>query len=211
MQRSRATTQVATGQFGDITWSPRGDRLAFIREGEKPDVTHIWTVPVDPNTGKIRGAGRRVSDRAGDEPAFSHDGRQIAFAMDSDREPHGQDLGIVATAGGPARSLYQSTGGIGSISWTPDGKSIFFETDLKGGHSLLRIAAAGGTADVVQTDGEAWPGVDPTGKWSCETYTVGGQLVGLRKFEVLGEGSATPKTTTPTPDAGVGVDGKPSD
>jgi hypothetical protein len=63
--------------------------------------------------------------------------------------------------------------------------------------------------------------VDPTGKWSCETYTVGGQLVGIRKFEVLtatgehtpqGEGSAMPKPTTPTPDAGAGVtDGRPSD
>ena len=26
---------------------------------------------------------------------------------------------------------------------------------------------------------------DPTGMWSCATFTVGGQLVGLRKFEVL--------------------------
>jgi hypothetical protein len=26
---------------------------------------------------------------------------------------------------------------------------------------------------------------DPTGTWSCETYTKGGQLVGLRKFEVV--------------------------
>ena len=26
---------------------------------------------------------------------------------------------------------------------------------------------------------------DPTGVWYCETFTVGGQLVGLRKFEVL--------------------------
>src|SRR5688500_16542176 len=25
---------------------------------------------------------------------------------------------------------------------------------------------------------------DPTGAWSCTTYTVGGQLVGVRKWEV---------------------------
>lgn len=55
---------------------------------------------------------------------------------------------------------------------------------------------------------------DPTGKWACETYTVGGQLVGLRKFEVLtakgehvevNDDDTTPKQTTPTPDAGVGA------
>jgi len=26
---------------------------------------------------------------------------------------------------------------------------------------------------------------DPSGKWACTTMTVGGQLVGVRKFEVL--------------------------
>jgi len=49
---------------------------------------------------------------------------------------------------------------------------------------------------------------DPTGKWSCATYTIGGQLVGLRKFEVVGEPpkSDPPKTTTPAlRDAGAGV------
>jgi Tol biopolymer transport system component len=165
---TRTTTHVATGQFGDITWSPRGDRLAFIRKSEKMDVTHIWTVAVDPRTGKLTGAPRRVSDRAGDFPGFSPDGRQIAFAMDTKRE-RGQDLGLIPTAGGPARSLYQSTGGIMSVSWTPDGKSIFFETDRQTGHSLLRIPAAGGTADVLQSDGEAFPGVDPTGRWFLQT------------------------------------------
>ena len=166
---TRAATRVANGQFNDITWSPRGDRLAFIRDAEKSDVTHIWIVPVDPTTGKPTGVARRVSDRAGDTPGFSPDGRQIAFAMDTDREANGQDLGIVPAAGGPARSLYQSIGGIVSISWTPDGKSIFFDTDVPGGHGLLRVAATGGTADILQSVGETWPGVDPTGKWFLHT------------------------------------------
>ena len=47
---------------------------------------------------------------------------------------------------------------------------------------------------------------DPTGKWSCATYTVGGQLVGIRKFQVLTADGAVepPKPETPAPrDAGV--------
>ncbi|HTJ41380.1 MAG TPA: DUF5924 family protein [Kofleriaceae bacterium] len=35
---------------------------------------------------------------------------------------------------------------------------------------------------------------DPTGEWSCTTETVHGQLVGIRKFEVVG-----PETTKPVP------------
>jgi hypothetical protein len=48
---------------------------------------------------------------------------------------------------------------------------------------------------------------DPTGKWACATYTVGGQLVGIRKFEVLGQPAAqTPKIETPAlRDAGAGA------
>jgi hypothetical protein len=44
---------------------------------------------------------------------------------------------------------------------------------------------------------------DPTGNWSCTTLTVGGQLVGVRKFEVVGKSAVvTPEGTTV--DAGVG-------
>ena len=61
---------------------------------------------------------------------------------------------------------------------------------------------------------------NPIGTWTCETYTNGGQLVGMRKFEVIAaDGEApkaeapkteapkteAPKTETPAPsDAGVG-------
>ena len=38
---------------------------------------------------------------------------------------------------------------------------------------------------------------DPTGNWSCTTLTVGGQLVGVRKFEVVGKSAVvTPEGTT---------------
>lgn len=47
---------------------------------------------------------------------------------------------------------------------------------------------------------------DPTGKWACATYTIGGQLVGIRKFVVVGAANAeAPKAQTPAPrDAGAG-------
>jgi hypothetical protein len=48
---------------------------------------------------------------------------------------------------------------------------------------------------------------DPSGPWACATYTVGGQLVGIRKFVVektAGTPSLeTPKTTPPAREAGV--------
>jgi len=60
------------------------------------------------------------------------------------------------------------------------------------GHELLEIEP---TRLLCDSDGdtEVWLSTfpkdklpkDPLGTWSCETYTKGGQLVGLRKFEVV--------------------------
>jgi hypothetical protein len=57
---------------------------------------------------------------------------------------------------------------------------------------------------------------DPTGKWSCTTYTIGGQLVGVRKFEVATKEGASvedlPDTlpSTPPADAQLGPDAAPA-
>lgn len=66
---------------------------------------------------------------------------------------------------------------------------------------------------------------DPTGRWSCATFTLGGQLVGVRKLEVLtrsgrsvdeapvpptGEGSGSPKPGNGSGTAGSGNAGSGS-
>lgn len=47
---------------------------------------------------------------------------------------------------------------------------------------------------------------DPTGLWSCETYTVGGQLVGLKKFEVLTAQGRSTVEEPPAAPSGSGSD-----
>jgi hypothetical protein len=48
---------------------------------------------------------------------------------------------------------------------------------------------------------------DPTGKWACTTFTIGGQLVGVRKFQVITKDGTAPEAPVNTPvppqDAGV--------
>ena len=89
------------------------------------------------------------------------------------------------------------------------------------GHELARV-----TPDRLMCDGDgvvyrsAFPSrqlpADPTGMWSCTTYTLGGQLVGLRKFEVLtaagGSIEDAPANPPVPPDAGARPDaGVPPD
>jgi hypothetical protein len=75
--------------------------------------------------------------------------------------------------------------------------------------TLRGRAVARATPDVLQCDGDdavvvtsAFPQdqmpADPIGAWSCQTFTAGGQLVGLRRFVVLAaDGDAPADRATP--------------
>lgn len=47
----------------------------------------------------------------------------------------------------------------------------------------------------------------PLGRWTCRTETVGGQLVGVRAFEIVAPPAAAPAPAPMGPDAGVPADG----
>jgi hypothetical protein len=80
------------------------------------------------------------------------------------------------------------------------------------GHELVRV-----TPERMHCDGdgevfrspfpEALMPKDPTGTWTCTTYTVGGQLVGMRKFKVIAAptGLGTPPPPAVAPSAGSGA------
>ncbi|MBA3464758.1 MAG: hypothetical protein H0T46_32795 [Deltaproteobacteria bacterium] len=51
---------------------------------------------------------------------------------------------------------------------------------------------------------------DPTGKWACTTYTLGGQLVGIRKFEVLTSTGESVSEQPEKPGSGSGSGGSGS-
>jgi len=61
------------------------------------------------------------------------------------------------------------------------------------GHELARVVPEKLRCDAVDPDDIVFRSTfppallpkDPTGKWSCATYTVSGQLVGVKKFEVV--------------------------
>src|SRR5262249_51167953 len=51
---------------------------------------------------------------------------------------------------------------------------------------------------------------DPTGRWACTTMTIGGQLVGVRKFEVVTPDGKQIEESAPTGDAGSAAPGDAS-
>ena len=116
-------------RLGDTAISPDGSIAAVTVTrfdiAENRGATDIWLVPV------AGGPARPLtSDKAADtSPAFSPDGRSIAFLSKRGDDKESQ-IYIIPVDGGEARRLTQVPTGANAIKWFPDGKSIAFVTPI---------------------------------------------------------------------------------
>jgi Family of unknown function (DUF5924) len=107
-------------------------------------------------------------------------------------------------------SLLREPGGLKEAVvhvWTHDGRELVRVTPKK-------LDACDGDGVVYLSEfPEGLLPRDPTGKWSCTTLTLKKQLVGVRKFKVVGKDapldSDTPAPSPPPADAGAPVDAPP--
>ena len=149
-----------------VAIAPAGNHLAFCRRGEGGDGTYVWTVALDPATGLTAGVPRRVSMTRGNNPAFSPDGRSIAF--DVEASPGVENLVVVPVTGGPERTLARTWGDIWPLTWLADG--IYFglsSNDAKhwAKNGLYRLDTSGGSPRRIAHTAEwgAFPGISPLG------------------------------------------------
>ena len=137
-------------QISDIGLSPKGERVVVAARGD------IFTVPVE--HGRIRNLTR--SSNAHDrEPAWSPDGKHIAFVSDRDGE---EEVYLVDERGASApRQLTDgSTGRYYSLDWSPDGTHIAYRNQAG---KLFVVDVTSEQVTEVADDGSAF-GIDPV--WS---------------------------------------------
>jgi len=112
------------GHQRNPSFSPDGNRIAFVWDGEKAFDWHIYVGTI----GAKR--PRRLTSGPGRDstPVWSPDGRYIAFYRDNER-----DSGIYAVpaAGGSERKLHTPSLGlpgwlVETLDWSPDGKYLAF-------------------------------------------------------------------------------------
>ncbi len=91
--------------------SPDGATVAFAWRGD------VWSVPVS------GGAARQITHHPTQDssPAFSPDGREIAFISDRD---NGRQVYVIPAGGGVPRQLTWHTEGYDLREWSPDGASL---------------------------------------------------------------------------------------
>lgn len=150
---SKSMKQVSSGDYDDSepAWSPDDKLLAFSSNRSKPDpdftyAVNIWVVPAD-NTDKGATPTQVTTGAGGDhEPAWSPDGKWIAFSTQLDPKlfDYGtKHIAVSPAAGGQAKVL---TMALDRNSVTPrfatDGKSIYFIVDDDGTQNLAQVDVA---------------------------------------------------------------------
>jgi Tol biopolymer transport system component len=195
------------------SWSPDGRRIAFRRlvdPGAADERAQIFVVGVDGRgLRNLTGASCKSSCVANEEPAWSPDGKRIAFVRTTGQPPPARPrsvgIFVMDADGSHVRQLTQRTGAFRTEdrapSWSPDGKRIAFmsanATYRPAGASTIYVINADGThAKAVRALAHGWPGAgapswSPDGKrllystycWfgNCGQPPVGAQLytVGL--------------------------------
>jgi Tol biopolymer transport system component/DNA-binding winged helix-turn-helix (wHTH) protein len=124
-----------------MNWSPDGKYLVFSESVEAGTKARLSLLSVsDLTTRPLTSPRNQEFDCS---PVFSPDGATVAFAS-GPTGPDPGDLFVVKVAGGQPLPLTTGNSG-GHPAWTQDGKEIVFASPAKGGHSLWRISATGGT------------------------------------------------------------------
>ena len=143
----------AESRSGKLTWSPDGKFLAVL-DRPSQESPGIFLLSID-----IRTKQRLTSPQRGFDthPAFSPDGRHLAFARFSSGwvgDIHVLALDDDGTPSGEERRLTNDQRDIQGLDWTADGRSVVFSSNRLGGQRLWSVPVSGGEPELFGVAGE---------------------------------------------------------
>jgi dipeptidyl aminopeptidase/acylaminoacyl peptidase len=158
----------------DPQWSPDGRRIAFVsdRTGKAFDESHdadVWVVDA------AGGPLTKISDHetADNSPRWSPDGRTIAFLSAVPEKSHPKIWLAPATGGAPSKLAVDGLDLIPSgLRWASDGRSLYFETGVKGTSQLYRADLDARRATAVTSGDRTVHLVDVSDKTGRVAYAV---------------------------------------
>jgi dipeptidyl aminopeptidase/acylaminoacyl peptidase len=183
-------TQLTSGEYdeSEASWSPDGRQLVFASNREAdPDAsykTDLWLVGAD-NRDQGQSLQRLTNDdRVKGSPAFSPDGKSIAFLVADDGVYGSPQIAVMPAAGGESRVLTAPLDRwINQFRFSADGQWIYFAYENLGGTQLARVRASDGRIEPVAEGDQAIAGFDlakngaiaarvETGNRGAEVYSI---------------------------------------
>lgn len=138
----RVTDLTQVRSIGSMAVSPDGNRVVYVVTAIEPDkkddeynyVNQLWLADLQGNTKPVQ----LTSKENASQPAWSPDGKQLAFVRTADGKPQ---VFLLALSGGEARQLTSFPYGASNPQFSPDGKQLLFSAsvnykDLLGDSSL---------------------------------------------------------------------------
>ncbi len=132
---------VGSATIGSMAWSPRGDRIAFLRRGSRFDsLVHLYVVDV------ATGTERRLTSSGFTEPAlpvatpvaWTPDGSALLFSALPEDGAAGTEILEIAASGGRTRPVTSRSGPDDDPAVSPDGRWVAYTADEP------RVAVKGG-------------------------------------------------------------------
>jgi len=162
-----------TAGHTDYDLAPNGNRAVFSARGD------LFTLPAE------HGNTRNITQSSAadeDHPAWSPDGKSIAYTTDVNGE---QQLAVRPAEGGPERLLtHFNAGYFYGPRWSAGGERLAFSDNE---HRLWIVSAAGGAPQQVAQDPYAeihdytW---SPDGRWLAYSLTRANQLSGIWLYSI---------------------------
>lgn len=169
-------TRLVQGAYGRSSWSPDGKQLAYPRSefwGSENNAlgSALGAIPRGVEVLDIRTGQTRVVVTNGFSPAWSPDGRYIAFVRAPTYfAPRRQEVWLIPVEGGEARRIAQG----GYPSWTNDPKHLYFQSRSEGALYSLDIDDPSAEPKYVLDCPGLYPSVSPDGQYVA--YVLGGVL-----------------------------------
>ncbi len=182
-------------------WSPDGKKLAYVLRGNSFSDILVTDLQGTSQTRLTRSQSRILDDNDWNfHPAWSPDGKQIAFATDS--ASTNLTLWVMNAADGSGRRQVATPGvlqeAVDSLAWSPDGSQLAVAL-FSGGASEIALVPMGGTgrqqARVLTDDpgGALDPAWSPDGQWIAYAARHGG---GVEIFAMRADGTGRQQLTS---------------
>lgn len=127
----KVTDMLKIKQLSSVVISPDGSKAVFAVNNIEPDgelkweykySNQLYLVPTDGSA-----APKQITTQGGSQPAWSPDGKQLAFVRASEGKPQ---IFLLSFDGGEPLQLTRFKYGAGGPKWSPDGKKILFSASI---------------------------------------------------------------------------------